>query len=198
MTPKIALLILAAGGSSRMKNHIKQLLPWNKSTFLEHAIDMAKNSQADGVFMVLGANFEPIVTHVNLGEITVIRNENWQLGIGSSIAEGVDYIKGLPINYDAILVCLADQPLMDSSFYNQLIKTFTNANADLVATNYGHKKGVPAIVAKKYFNELAKLNQDFGAQKLLNDKNALSIDALTKNVDIDTWEDYQLLLKNVN
>ncbi|MBO0593726.1 nucleotidyltransferase family protein [Cellulophaga sp. E16_2] len=195
---KVALLVLAAGASSRMQTHIKQLLPWKNSTFLENALATAKDTEADQVFVVLGANYELIVSKANFDGVSLIRNENWQLGIGSSIAKGVAHLNNLTEKYDAILVSLADQPLVDASYYNQMITAFKNSNEHLVATNYGAKKGVPALFAKEYFVTLTHLNQDFGAQKLLNDKNALSINSSINNIDIDTWEDYQLLLNKID
>ncbi|ADV51351.1 nucleotide-diphospho-sugar transferase [Cellulophaga algicola DSM 14237] len=195
---KVALLVLAAGASSRMQTHIKQLLPWKNSTFLENALATAKDTEADQVFVVLGANYELIVSKANFDGVSLIRNENWQLGIGSSIAKGVAHLNNLTEKYDAILVSLADQPLVDASYYNQMITAFKNSNEHLVATNYGAKKGVPALFAKEYFVPLTHLNQDFGAQKLLNDKNALSINSSINNIDIDTWEDYQLLLNKID
>lgn len=50
----IAMLILAAGGSSRMEG-IKQLLSWNNSTLLGSAITTGLNSDVKDVFVVLGA-----------------------------------------------------------------------------------------------------------------------------------------------
>ncbi|WP_029445221.1 nucleotidyltransferase family protein [Cellulophaga baltica] len=194
---KIALLLLAAGASSRMKDHIKQLLPYKDSTLLEHAVKNAKSSKVAEVFVVMGANYDTILAATTLKKVSIVRNEEWHLGLGSSIAKGVEYIGSLSQNYEAILIGLADQPLMDATFYNQLITTYQETKSDCVATNYGSKKGVPALFTKKHFSVLAGLNQDSGAQKLLIDKNTLSIDSAAKHTDIDTWEDYQWLLNKI-
>ena len=53
---KLAVLILAAGASSRMGKP-KQLLPWKNTTLLGHAIAQAKKVST-AVFVVLGANAE--------------------------------------------------------------------------------------------------------------------------------------------
>ncbi|WP_158979069.1 NTP transferase domain-containing protein [Cellulophaga sp. L1A9] len=190
---KIALLLLAAGASTRMKDHIKQLLPFKNTTFLEHAVKNAKESNASEVFVVLGANYDTILATTNLEGVAVIKNDEWHLGLGSSIAKGVIYINSLSQDYEAVLIGLADQPLMDADFYNHLMTSFEHTDYDLVATAYGTKKGVPAVIAKKYFEILMTFDQDYGAQKILNDKKTLGIEGSTKSVDIDTWEDYQAL-----
>ena len=55
----IAILVLAAGKSSRMKG-IKQLLKIDNKTLLEHTLEEAKKVNSKNVFCVLGANAEKI------------------------------------------------------------------------------------------------------------------------------------------
>jgi molybdenum cofactor cytidylyltransferase len=56
---KIAIIILAAGSSSRM-GKIKQLLKVDNKTLLETAIEAATTSNASAVFCILGAHSEII------------------------------------------------------------------------------------------------------------------------------------------
>jgi molybdenum cofactor cytidylyltransferase len=56
---KIAIIILAAGSSSRM-GKIKQLLKFKDNTLLETAIEAATASNGNAVFCVLGAHSEII------------------------------------------------------------------------------------------------------------------------------------------
>mgnify|MGYP000901037785 CR=1 FL=1 len=55
----IAILILAAGSSSRM-GASKQLLPAGKTTLLGVTIEIASQTNANKVFCVLGSNAEAI------------------------------------------------------------------------------------------------------------------------------------------
>ena len=72
---KTAILILAAGKSTRMGT-VKQLLPFKKSTLLNHCINQALQSKTDSVFCVLGAYKELITKEIKHLDITVVFNSN--------------------------------------------------------------------------------------------------------------------------
>lgn len=188
----IAILILAAGGSSRMKEKIKQLLPWRKTTLLGHAIAEAKKLKVQKVCVVLGANAELIKSTIGSEKITILDYKNWEQGIGTTIAFGVDYL-AKENKYDAILIILADQPLMDANYLELLLSTYNSDSSKIIATKYADTIGVPAIFGKEYFDELVNLSGDSGAKKLLSFKNVVVLNPKGKVVDIDTWEEYERL-----
>jgi molybdenum cofactor cytidylyltransferase len=116
----IAILILAAGASSRM-GRTKQLLPWQDTTLLGSAIRTARDSNAKSVAVVLGANAESIRGRVNVGrgvktDADFVENTAWETGLGSSIACGTEFLIEKKIVYDGILIMLADQPLIDTEY----------------------------------------------------------------------------------
>src|SRR5690606_34265487 len=164
----IITIILAAGSSKRM-GAVKQLLPWGGSTLIGHAIEQSLNSDANEVYVVLGAHYEQIKKKIDNYPVAIIKNEGWESGMGTSISVAVNYIlnKHKPLN--GLLITLSDQPLIDYSHLNVLIKTFRENQFNLItAVQYGAKKGVPAVFPKAYFKHLLKLGQDFGARDLLN------------------------------
>ncbi|MCG2460357.1 nucleotidyltransferase family protein [Flavobacteriaceae bacterium F89] len=197
-TPKenIAILILAAGASMRM-GRAKQLLPWGKTTLLEHSIAMAIGTNAEQITVVLGANANTIKLAVPMNGISHIVNPNWESGLGSSLACGMQLLTKWKSTHDGILIMLCDQPLMDTGFLNSLIEQFKGGQKGIVATRYGERAGVPAIFSTRYFSELATLHKDFGAKNLLdqNKSDVLSIDPQGKAIDVDTFEDYQKLAR---
>lgn len=194
--PKIALLLLAAGASTRMENHIKQLLPWKGSTLIQHAIDEAASSEVNAIAIVLGANFNTIKVKIAPKRCQIIENKDWKLGLGSSIALGMDYLNSLSENYDAVLIALADQPFIDTEYYNYMVAVFKKSAIGIVTTAYETRNGVPAIFEKQYFEALGKLDQDFGAKHILANERVEIIFPKGKEVDIDTWGDYQKLVKH--
>jgi len=119
-TDKHAVLILAAGASTRM-GQPKQLLPWGKTTLLNHAINEAKKI-SEHVFVVLGANKELIESSLN-SQVEIIRNPNWENGMGTSITYGISILDKNE-EFDSVLIMLADQPLLDSTYLNNLKKLF--------------------------------------------------------------------------
>ncbi len=189
---KFAILILAAGSSSRM-GQPKQLLPWKNTNLLGNALQEAKFSDADEIYLVLGAHSDLIRGSLELQSIKIVENKAWQSGMGSSISIGVKRLLAAQTDWDGILIALGDQPLVDSGFLNELIDRFKSANAGIVATNYKQKPGVPAVFGKKYFHSLSQLEAKQGAKQLItqNKGDCLLIDPGNRTLDIDTPEDYK-------
>ncbi len=74
----IAVLVLAAGKSSRMKS-IKQLLKINNKTFLEITLENAKKVNSKNIFCVLGANADKIKKETNIKDIHFILIETLKM-----------------------------------------------------------------------------------------------------------------------
>ncbi len=191
--PNIAIIILAAGGSSRM-GQPKQLLPWGKTTLLGHSIDQALNSQAKKVFVVLGANVDEIGASIEHKSIQLLKNKGWESGMGCSIAVGAK--KALEEGFDAVLIMLADQPQIDSVFLGELISEWQKKQQPIIATGYDTKAGVPAIFEKSYFSELAALEGDLGAKEIIatNISNVVVLSHSNVIDDIDTLETYNKIV----
>ncbi len=180
-----AILILAAGASRRM-NGIKQILPFEKTTLLGNTIAQAKKTLTENVFCILGANAEKIESIVSFEGIEKVYNENWDEGIGSSIANGVAFIAKKSSEIEAILIVLADQPFVNSTYLQALIKQFKKSNSKIIATNYKDEAGVPAIFPKSSFKILMNLNGDNGAKFILkNMENVELSDTTVDTFDVD-------------
>ncbi len=188
------MVILAAGASSRM-GYPKQLLPWKETTLLGYAIEQGVNSNADSIFVVLGANFKSITDKIDNHKITIIENSNWSLGMGSSIACAMEYIKRKNIHFNAILFTLVDQPLIEFNHFNILINSFLINNNNIIATQIKSRAGVPAIFGLSYFKALSNLNKDIGAKEIIaaNMNDVLMVKTENLNVDIDTKISYKIL-----
>jgi molybdenum cofactor cytidylyltransferase len=194
---KIALLILAAGESKRM-NGIKQLLPWKNTSLLGNAIEQALQSKGDQVYVVLGAHaneIAPTIAHYN---IQTIENPSWKNGLGKSIAAGVQYIKENERQCDAILITLADQPLLTADYYNRLIDHYVQKEAKIIASETNSKPSVPALFDALYFDKLSQLHQDQGAKEILlaAQKEVYRLPATANLIDLDTPSDYEQLYNN--
>ncbi|MEW4925575.1 nucleotidyltransferase family protein [Algibacter sp. 2305UL17-15] len=193
--PNIAIVILAAGASSRMGSP-KQLLNWGNTSLIQHTLNIAKTTKAVKTFVVLGADSEKIKEEIKEAKVSIILNPEWELGLGKSIARAASVIFNSKENFDGILVALADQPFVTPSFLNQMIDEFSLNKNGIIATFYNTKKnGVPVLFAKSYLSELNKLDDDFGA-KLILEKHESKVKSLVpnfENLDIDTKEDYKSL-----
>ncbi|KJD34708.1 hypothetical protein PK35_02810 [Tamlana nanhaiensis] len=191
-----AIIVLAAGASNRMKA-IKQLLPYNGTSLLENALQVAEATVTNQIVCVLGANAETIKESTHFSEaISITTNKNWQNGLGQSIAHGLHYIESHFKNIERVVITLADQPFITTAHLNKMIEA--NRKPETIhATTYQETIGVPVLFSKFYFDELKVLNDDKGAKHLLKRyvKNVISIPTNFENIDIDTEVDYKNLTK---
>ncbi|MEH6680182.1 MAG: nucleotidyltransferase family protein [Sediminicola sp.] len=195
--PNITALVLAAGEASRMGGP-KQLLSWRGTTFLENILDQINNSLVSRTLVVLGAHSGQITAQIEKREGAVLLyNEDWKSGLGSSIACGARYLTEKNISTDGLLILLADQPLVDHHYINTLIAGFAEGEKKMVATLYGHGMGVPALFSKDYIGALTQLRSDVGAKELIakNRGHVLAIDPGEKSLDVDTRQQYKILLQ---
>ncbi|MEM9076326.1 MAG: nucleotidyltransferase family protein [Bacteroidota bacterium] len=200
MSNSVHVLIVAAGSSKRMPNHIKQLLPWKKTTLLGNTIEQVA-PLVDKIHVVLGAYADQI--QATLSEnVQVHINPNWENGMGTSIAFGVKELMEPNQNLEAVMVLVPDQPLIDSMHLNALKTAFFNhTSVNTVATDYGNNhKGVPAIFGSILFPRLTELNADFGAKHIIeeNTESLLLVPGNGKEIDVDTYSSYQELVATIN
>lgn len=192
----IAVVVLAAGAGSRM-GRIKQLLPWQGSTLLEHCLKTLGRIKGVHLHLVLGAHFEAITEACALQKypMVVLRNPNWQDGLASSLHVGIHHIAQRKTTFAGVMVCLADQPFFTSDYYSTMISLYKKKEHRIVATGYGQKSGVPAIFQMDDMAELLALQGDRGAQRIMqNHKDEmLVLDAGDMNQDMDTPARYRAL-----
>lgn len=191
MVMNIPILILAAGASTRM-GEPKQLLPWEDSTLLGHAIEAAKNSTGNKVYVVLGAHSDTIQETLQETQVHYIKNPYWEKGMGSSISYGVKHLIETERTCTGIVIMLCDQPLIDTAYIDKLIDKFNSTEKGIVASGYTNKAGVPAVFDKKYLQQLISLNGDIGARDLIKNyaDDVLIVEIKDKKQDIDTWKEY--------
>lgn len=195
-SPDIHFLLLAAGESKRM-GRIKQLLPWNNTTLLEHTINEALQSNVNKVNLVLGANSVEILSKIKPSNVDVFINKKWQNGIGSSIAYGIGEILRVS-NPEAILIGLADQPFVNTAFYNQMLAKYKSDEKIMIASQYEKSYGVPALFGSHYYDSLLSLKGDEGAKKLILKfpDRLILMDGSEIHKDIDTIEMYKEALNS--
>ncbi|MXV50717.1 NTP transferase domain-containing protein [Pedobacter sp. HMF7647] len=184
------IIILAAGGSVRM-GRPKQLLPYQKSTLLRHAIDQAKQA---GLGPVMVTYSDPQIQYDD-ETIYWCLNTGWEEGISSSIRKGVDELIRLYPQAEQAIIMLCDQPFVSAKLLMDLKNAAEIEKRTLAACLYGNTIGTPALFGKSYFNDLLALKGDEGAKKiLLLHQNAIAAIPFAQGIiDIDTPQDYDNL-----
>lgn len=192
---KIGIILLAAGSSSRM-GQSKQLLEIGGEQLLLKSTQVALQSIAEKVIVVLGANESAHRKVIEQLPCEIIVNEDWQLGMGSSLKKGLAELLLIAPKLEAVLVMVCDQPLLTSEHLNQIIKKFKLAKSQIVASYYSGSAGVPALFDKSLFEKLLNAEDQAGAKKIiLQHKEVVqTIDFAQGAIDLDTPEDYQTFI----
>lgn len=190
----IGLIVLAAGGSSRL-GVPKQLLPFRQTTLLGHSIEAALGSQCSKVVVVLGAHSEKILQEMAFPSdtcLSVAINKLWQTGIASSIKLGIRTLHEAHPKLEGIVIITCDQPFISSVVIDQLVLQFETDQGEAVATSYAGTIGIPALFHCSLFPHLIDLAGDKGAKGiLLERKQSISmVDFPEGSYDIDTMADY--------
>ena len=104
---EVITLLLAAGASRRM-GKIKALLPWGDTTILRHLLQEARASGAEEILIVTGAHREDILREVGPFTPHTHHNPDWESGMGSSLASGVQEAERRFPHAVALLIILVD------------------------------------------------------------------------------------------
>jgi molybdenum cofactor cytidylyltransferase len=159
----LAAIILSGGSSSRMGSP-KALLEYHGQPFLEHLLDVTKNSRIGVRRVVLGAHAEPIRKVVSLNPDEVVINEDWQKGQLSSIQAA---LQSLPAATDGALICPVDHPLISRSLVVGLVAQFYETKALVVLPVFEGRRGHPVIFAAALYGELQRASVDLGARSVV-------------------------------
>jgi len=192
----IGIVILAAGSSSRLSRP-KQLLEFDGVTLLSHATIEAANSNACNVIVVIGAYADLIANEIDGDIVYIVKNENWNEGIASSVRLGLDALLKQTPSIDAVIFMVCDQPFVTSSLLNDLIAKQRETQKAIVASNYGETIGPPALFHQSLFAELMELKGDVGARRIiqLHSDEVATVFFPDGKIDIDTQKDYDVLKK---
>jgi len=183
---RVAAVVLAAGGSTRMGTS-KQLLSYQGVPLVRRAVAAALDAGASPVFVIVGAESARVgATLQGLRDVVTVENESWREGMASSIAAGIRAV-GNSGDVDGVLVTLSDQPLVDGVALRSLLSMFS-AETRIVAARYEGTLGVPAVFGREHFVDLTRLARDAGARDWLRAKAGRVCGVLMANaaVDIDT------------
>jgi CTP:molybdopterin cytidylyltransferase MocA len=196
---RLVAIVLAAGGSRRL-GRPKQLLAFHGESLVRRAARAALESGADETLVVVGAHAERVAQGVGDLAVRVVQNPDWEEGLASSIRAGVAAARQTTEPLDALLLCLADQPLVDSAVLAELIRAWKEGAAT-VACGHPDGPGVPALFSRPSDLEaLASLEGDRGARGLLrtSDTGGLRvIPCAAAAIDIDSEEDWRQWLEGM-
>jgi molybdenum cofactor cytidylyltransferase len=188
---RVTAVVLAAGRGRRM-GRVKQLLPWGERTVLGQTVRTLQQSSVQEILVVTGhARADVEAEAVRLGVSTV---HNPDYAAGEMISSLQTAVRALPANVDAVLVVLADQPMVPVAVIEQLLDAFRAHDVGLVAPFVGQRRGNPVLIERRHFAELLTLTTEQAPRHLLrrHEDGILAVDVGETAVlrDIDSPESY--------
>ena len=183
-TSNIIALVLAAGSATRF-GASKQLAELDGMPLARHALEVAANVFGDRTALVVGHDWQAVAQSCSPLPGFLIMNDLYRRGLGSSIACATRSVRHAA---QAIVVMLADQPLVSAEHLRNLRDNWSGTDNEIVATAFGDTAGAPVLFPSGCFDDLAVLQGDTGGQHLLSDERftVRKIVFEPASVDIDT------------
>jgi molybdenum cofactor cytidylyltransferase len=190
------IILLAAGQSARLGKP-KQLLNYKGKTLLEHSLQVAIDTQLQPIVTVLGSNADLLKKSVEHFDTKVIINDQWSEGMASSIRCGIEELIKITPTIAGVIIMVCDQPYVTAKLLTDLVEKHEHSSKPIVASSYKNNIGTPALFDKTIFALLLSLKGDSGAKKIMksNPDWVEPVNFLFGEIDIDTTEDYDLLIK---
>lgn len=193
--PTIFAVVLAAGRSSRF-GQSKQRIEIGGVPLVRRAVRTAATVCGDRVMTVVGHDAASVLRAINANSGFLVVNDDYDAGIGGSIAVAARACRPCA---SALLLMLADQPLVTAQHLRALIKAWTGSEKGIVATAFDDAQGPPVLLPRGTFHDLCRLTGDKGARALFRDArfSLKSVRFEPAAVDIDTPDDLAALTQEL-
>jgi molybdenum cofactor cytidylyltransferase len=196
MLRQTAIVILAAGGSSRL-GQPKQLLSVLGEPLLRRVVRMAAEVSSDHLIVVLGSSAYDCVPVIKDCEADIVVNPFWESGLAGSIRIGVE--RAEEQGADSVLLLLADQPWLNSGVISRFLDRMDGRTDVIISARYDGVLGAPMMFGSDWFPQLKDLEGDQGARNLVSQEGSRVevIDWSEGAFDLDTPEDLASLMRGL-
>jgi CTP:molybdopterin cytidylyltransferase MocA len=188
----VGAVLLAAGSGSRIGHRPKSLLELGGVPLIRRQLIALSGAGVDEVVVVLGHHAETIEPVVQTFPVTLVRNPHPDDGQVSSQRLGLEALAG---KLDAVIVALADQPLIQAQDISDLIGAFKKraAGTSVVFPQVGGEPGNPVIFSAEVREQILAGEAHVGCRQWRGAHPEAAAPFVTDNrryrVDIDTEED---------
>ncbi len=182
----VAGLLLAAGAGRRY-GMPKALVAHGGGLLVDHGVRTLRDGGCAPITVVLGAQVADVRARADLGEATIVVNEDWDTGMGSSLRAGLIALESTTV--DAAAVLLVDTPGVTPAALARL-RPYGRPDA-LAAATYGGEMGHPVLLGRDHWAGIIEAaTGDRGARPYLHqhrdDLVLVACDDISDGVDIDT------------
>jgi molybdenum cofactor cytidylyltransferase len=139
----VGAVLLAAGAGSRLGHRPKALLELGGVPLIRRALIALSGAGVDELVVVTGHHAEAVEAAVREFPLTIARNPRPDDGQPASVRVG---LQALSSRLDAIIVALADQPLVTAEDITALIGAFKKrGDASMVVPRFEGEPGNPVV-----------------------------------------------------
>lgn len=189
---KVQAVVLAAGLSRRMGSP-KMLLPWGTTTVLGHILRTLKKAGLPSPIVVVGGNREAVEAVCSAEGASAVFNAAFESGeMLSSLQTG---LQSLSSDCQAALVVLGDQPSLQASVVERVLRAGEVAAAALIVPSYERRRGHPWLVGSNRWPEILRMKAPETARDFLKRNSAFIeyVEVGTDSIltDIDTPDQYR-------
>lgn len=187
--PVLGGLLLAAGGSERL-GQPKQLIQLNGESLLSRTANMLL-AQISDLVVVTGAFAPAVRQHLQSSGVRIEHNDQWQAGMGGSIAVGM---RAVSDDMNGVLIMLCDQWRIDRDDLHTLIRAWGKEPKTIAMASWGENLGPPVIFPGHLFDKLRQLRGPRGAKSLAEQQSAIcQVEIPNAQFDLDTDADLQIM-----
>jgi molybdenum cofactor cytidylyltransferase len=189
----VGAVLLAAGAGSRLGGRPKALLELGGVPLVLRQLIALSGAGVDEVAVVLGHHADAVEAAVRAFPITLVTNPSPDDGQPSSVRLG---LRALSPKLDAVIVALADQPLVDAQDIIALISAFKQrGDAAMVVPRVAGEPGNPVIFDAVLRDEWLAGRAELACRRWRQDHpdrvRWLDTDNRRYRVDIDTEDDLE-------
>jgi molybdenum cofactor cytidylyltransferase len=189
---QIGAVVLAAGLSTRM-GRPKMVLPWNGSTVIGKVVSTLLLAGVNEVVVVTGGSHNLVEHALAQKPIKCVFNPEYSNGeMLTSLKIGLSH---MPINVEAALIVLGDQPAIEEQVVRNVIGKYRSEKAQLIVPSYKMRRGHPWLVSRELWPQILEIFPPETLRDFIQVNAAhihyLNVDTPSILQDLDTPEDYQ-------
>ncbi|WP_341987585.1 molybdopterin-binding/glycosyltransferase family 2 protein [Azorhizobium sp. AG788] len=164
--PEVAAVVLAAGRGIRMGGPNKLLEEVGGACVVRRVVEAALASRARPVLVVTGHDHARVEAALAGLPVFFVHNPDHATGMASSVRRG---IAAVPADVEGAMVLLGDMPLVAPALLDRLVEGFAPEDGRLIIVPMdGEMRGNPVLWSRRFFPDLAGLEGDIGARRLIS------------------------------